>query len=377
MKNERAYFTYIRMCSLLLGLCGCFLAHAQKNIVVNMAAIDGLPIVPDNILSYQLYASESGRVEVRGSIRYRGSDINLSYRFFTNVSQGMNQPDVNVVQPQWQFSTPGLQELFSRHKALPSGTFEYCVTVTPVNAANESAGAAFEECIFHHSDESFLINLVEPVNKAKLQELNPLLTWAANYSFSNELTYRLRVAEIKKGQNPVNAIMRNQPMYDEKDLLRNSQVYPLFAKPLMVNQRYAWTVDAYYKGLLLGGAETWEFIIPDSVPVPVKSTRSYIDIKRESGLNMLYAVGTLKLKYVLDDAAADSLYLEITDGKKKTHPLKPQRLAAAYGDNRYDIDLAETSNLKHESTYTMVITTKLRRKYTLTFQYLNPEYQHN
>lgn len=349
---------------------------AQRNISINMAPIDGVAITPDNIFNYQVQSSGPGIVEIRGTIRYRNSNLSLSYTSHYNISQGVAMLDANALHPQWQFSSPALQELFFMYKVLPSGTFEYCVTITPINAAQENNGGVFDECLYHRSDDFFLINLIDPANKAKIQEYNPMLAWVANYSFSNELTYRLRIAEIKQGQNPVNAIMRNQPMYDEKNLMLNSLVYPVYAKPLVANQPYAWTVDAYYKGILLGGAETWQFIILDSTPVPVKASRSHIDIKREDGSNKLYVVGELKLKYVLDETQKDSLYLEIFDEKQKKHSTNPDKLIAVYGDNRYELNLAESSNLKHKSTYILKIHTKTKHEYKLVFQYLNPEYLH-
>jgi len=353
-----------------------FMAMAQQNIIINLAQIDGMPITPDNIFNYQVQSSGPGKVQVNGTIRYRNSNMSISYSFPYTLRQGMNMLNADDVHPQWQFSSSALQDLFFTYKVLPEGTFEYCVTVTPSSVVKESTNGLFDECLYYRSDDIFMINLIYPEDKAKLIEYNPMLSWMANYSFSSDLTYRIRVAAIMQGQNPVNAVMRNQPVYDESNLMQNSIVYPIYAKPLVVNQPYAWEVDAFYKGLLLGGSETWQFIIPDSLPPVAKANRSFIDIQRENGLNKLTALGGLKLKYILKDSQNDSLYLEITNDKNKDCPLKPNKLNATYGDNRYVLDLADSSSLKHMNIYTLTIKTKTKHEYKLLFQYVNPEFTH-
>jgi hypothetical protein len=344
-------------------------------ITVNMGAIDGIALSPQNILNYQVYSTMAGNVKVKGTIRYRTSNLSASYTFTTAVREGLNVFSPDHVHPQWQFSSSVLQELFFTHQVLPEGTYEYCVSISPTTVAVEAAASGSEECLYHKSGDLFLINLVSPDNDAKLHEYYPLLTWVANYSFASQLTYRLRVAEIKQGQNPVNAIMRNQPLFDEKSLMQNSLVYPVYAKPLEANKPYAWTVDAYYKGLLVGGAESWRFtIIEDSVLSKAPTERSHIDIKKESGLNQLSALGMLRLKYVLDDAKKDVLTLELFNEDNKKRSLSPETFNASYGDNRYVLDLTKTG-LKDGAMYTLKIVTQTRHEYKLLFRYLNPDFQ--
>ena len=363
------------ICWLLVVTVSCA-SYAQQNIIINMAPIDGMAITPDNIFNYHIQCTGSGPVQVKGSIRYRNSSMSMSYSFPYTLRQGINIINIDDIHPQWQVSSTSLQELFFTYRVLPEGTFEYCVTVTPSNTLKENKNNIFDECLYHRSEDVFLINLIYPENKAKLLEYNPMLSWVANYSFSSELTYRIRVAEMKQGQNAANAVMRNQPIYDESNLMQNSIIYPVYAKPIEPNKWYAWTVDAYYKGLLLGGAACWQFIIQDSIPPEVKTERSYIDIARETGTNHLTALGTLKLKYVLDERMNDSLYLELFNDQNQKCKLSTTSLNAKYGDNRYELDLKTGSNLKHLAPYTLIIRTKTNHEYKLPFQYINPDYTH-
>ncbi len=367
---------YFRYFSVVLITFMSYWVSAQKGIVINLAPIDGVSISPDNILNYQVQCANGGSVQINGRIRYRNSDLYLFYTFSYTLRAGTNIIAADQVHPKWEFSSPALQSLFFNYKVLPTGTYEYCVTVVPSTTIKESVTANFEECLFHRADDFFLINLIDPSNKEKLKEYYPPLSWVANYSFSNELTYRIRVAPMKQGQNAMNAVMRNQAIFDENNLSQNSIVYPVYATPLVANQWYAWMVDAYYHGILLGSSEAWQFIIPDTLDPAKKGNRSYIDIKRESGLNKLSALGELKLKYLLDNAQTDSLYLEINDENGKKRPLDANKLKAVFGDNRYELDLVNGSNLKHLKKYTMIIKTKSGHEYRLTFQYINPDFQH-
>lgn len=351
---------------------------AQQHIFPIMSSIDGQDINPDNILNIRILNQENKtvNVSVKGELRYRQTGINLSYVFKLALQPGTNTVSAYSVHPEWHFSTSALQDLFLNKRLLPAGTYEYCVTADPVNTSSEILPGGGEDCIYHTTEDPFLINLISPDDKAKLQEYNPMLSWVANYSFQSELTYRLRVAEIKKGQNPPAAILRNPSVYDEKNLVVNSQVYPVYAKPLVKDQPYAWTVDAYYKGLLLGSAETWQFVIKDdSIINGQPADRSYIDIRKENGASPIYANGSLKLKFTQEKRHTDSLFIHLSETNGSEIALKQSKLGAAYGDNRYELDLKNGSSLKHLHKYNLVIQTKSGEHFFIPFEYLNPDFK--
>ncbi len=352
--------------------------RAQQHILVNLSSIDGIDITPDNILNFRIQNmnTKSTSILVRGVLRYRNSPMSISYSFKYSIGQGVTMISSSQVHPQWQFSSSALQELFFVHHILPAGTFEYCVNVDPVGSSNEVLPGGSDECIYHQSDDFFLINLLMPENKAKISEYYPMLNWVANYTFVNELTYRLRVAEMKQGQNPATAVLRNQPVYDEKNIFQNSKVYPTYAKPLVNDQPYAWTVDAYYKGILLGSAEAWQFIIKDDTVNSISpANRSYIDIKKENGTAQLYAIGELKLKYVLDKRKNDILTINIKDESGKIINAKQMQYSALYGDNRYIINLKDGVTLKHNAHYLLQVSSQTGEQFQLAFIYLNPDFQ--
>lgn len=351
--------------------------YAQENIIINASMIDGIELSKQNVLSYQILSTLNYSIsaDVHGSIIYRNSDMRINYTYSIKLNPGVNDVSANTMNVNWTYSSVGLRELFQDYNKLPAGTYQYCIKVSPKNVTGElEKGNESEECTYNKMDELFLINLIDPENDAKLYETNPSLSWIANYSFSADLTYKIKIAEIKKGQNTLTAISRNNPIYTESGLRQNTLIYPNSARELVVNQPYAWTVDAYYKGILLGGAEPWKFtLIEDTLKETIPKVLDYVDIRREKGEVTLWAIGVFKLKYDLDEKRFDNLTFEVKDMKGKVLKGQENVKKVVYGDNRIDLDLSSVSGMKHRKKYFLSVTNTQGQTYTLPFNYINPE----
>lgn len=374
--------TRIRVCCWRLWI-GCLLVFGvsfslcAQQTITDLSAIDGVDITPDNILNYQvqLLDPHPADVRIKGVIRYRNSDLRIEYSFNTRLQPGLNSFSRDVVSPRFEFSSGALRELFQIHKVLPLGTYQYCVIITLPNGENTTGGQG--DCLFRKSEDQFMISLVDPPNDAKLYEYNPLLTWIATYSFSNELTYRVRVVEMKEGQNAANAIVRNNPVYSERNLSQNTVVYPMYAKPLKAHQPYVWTVDAYYKNILLGGAEPWKFtIIEDSLRTSLPSASSYIDLNIDEGINRYYAVGNIKLKYVENDFLQNVLTLRFVRKGKEVKKME-MVWSVSRGENFTSYDLSDF-NLKHNEEFEVIAEFKRTKSNTIKkvikYKYVNPDF---
>jgi hypothetical protein len=362
---------------LLLMLAGID-SYGQQQVLVNLGMLDGLDLTPANIFNYQLI-NNSGKTQsatVKGTLHYRGSRLQMGYTFNTTLQPGVNAfSKDNVGNPVWTFSDNALKELFFNYARLPQGTYEYCVELTIKPQGQETQPSEpVDACLYNTARDIFLINLVSPENDAKLYEHNPMLNWVVNYPFASELTYRVRVAELKKGQNAENAITRNNPMYQDNNVMGTTVTYPVTAKPLETWQPYVWTVDAYYKGILLGGAEVWKFtIVEDSVTEPIPRETSYLDIRNEKGGTIVYTIGKLKFKYELNDLKSDSLTIRLLYANEEIK-LKNSLFNAVRGDNRYEIDFTDHPALKHLKIYTAEIANTTGEHFTIRFKYINPEF---
>jgi len=343
---------------------------------VDLAALDGTELHASNLFHYRVINSsnQSQRVTITGRIQFRRSNLNFSYRYDALLQPGSNDMADKARAVSWTFSDNALKELFQTYDKLPQGTYEYCVSIQAHKGGEGSTTSEPEACVYNTVEDIFLINLMSPENDAKLHETNPMLSWTVNYHFASELTYRLRVAELKKGQTPVAAMTRNNPVYQDNHVMTTGSVYPVTARPLQKWQPYVWTVDAYYKGILLGGAEVWKFtIVDDSLLKGGPYDTYFVDIRQEHSSTTYYAVGKIKLKYVLEALPQESLQLVLRNDKGKVIRL-PQNssLQAVLGDNRFEIDLEQQADLKHMGQYTLELTGSGGNLYKLLFTYVNP-----
>lgn len=353
--------------------------HAQQ-FVVNMAGLEGLDITPDNMWGFQIqsFANVNTNCRINGTIQFRNADYSIRFNFPYTLKPGVNTIDASMVNPQWNYSSTALRELFTYHKVLPQGTYQYCISVVPVSPGGEYTGSGqTDDCLYKQAKDLFSITLLEPENNAKIYEYNPMLTWIATYPFAQELTYKIRIAEIKKGQTTESAIARNNPVYSENNLTANSIVYPVYGKPLQVWQPYAWTVDAYYKGVLLGGAQPWKFtIVEDSLHKILPDESSYVDINIDKGSNTYYAVGQVKFRYEEQDFLNNELTVSIVRKGSEKH--EPKFIwSVQRGGNFNAFDLTNT-NLKHNEEFEVLIEYKSSRtnnsNQKVKYKYVNPSY---
>lgn len=365
---------------LLLLLLTINVSNAQSlPMVVNMGMLDGVEVTSDNIFNFQIINSESKAkdITVEGVLVYRNSDLRMSFSFDTRVQPGLNVFSKNkVLNPTWNFSSNALKELFFDYKKLPQGTYQYCVTIALNNNQTEGGWSdPVDGCVYHTLNDIFLINLITPEDDAELYEYNPMLAWMVNYPFASSLKYKLRLAEVKDGQNNESAVTRNNLYYTANNIYTTSQIYPATAKKLKVGQPYAWTVDAYYKGILLGGAEAWRFtILEDSLFEETSAINTpYLDVRKEKVKDPVMAKGTLKLKYVLTELKVDTLSLSLYHNDQEIK-MKSSKVVTKAGDNRFDIDFTESPRLKHMKDYTLYIKNKQRQTYIIVFKYFNPDF---
>ncbi len=348
--------------------------NAQGSFTIQLYALEGQTLSKANLMNYQInnHSSQNEQVIVKGQLLFKGTKHKINYQYNKTLKPGINQLESSTTSVQYTFSSTSLKKLFDEHGKLPNGELSYCITLEKLNGESIISGA--EECIYSENADNFLINLMEPEDNAKISELYPMFSWMVNSNLISQLTYNIRVAEIKEGQNQVNAIMRNRPVYEQKGLRFLTQNYPVTAKQLEYFQPYAWTVDAYYKDILMGSAETWRFvIINDSLMAGVPKETYYLDVKKESGGNKIYAIGTLKLKYVLEEYNADQLTLSLFNNGDEIK-LKDSKLISKRGDNRYEIDFTDFPKLKHLKNYNLKIENLRGEKYSILFQYINPDF---
>ena len=357
----------------LLLCCTAHFVQAQQRMVLNLGMVDGVELSKTNLFVYQvvsaLNSSRTGTLQ--GQIRYRNMPYTVSYTMDVTIQPGMNNIRESASRARMSYSTGSMKELFEQYGKLPEGIYEYCVTLTlNGSGAGEVSKETYQECVYGRGTDLFLINLVDPEDKARLYEYNPMLSWTVNYPFASALNYKLKVVELKEGQNAINAVKRNNPLYEEKGLMQLSQTYPVYAKPLQLNHTYAWTVDAYYKDILLGGAEAWTFtIVEDPLLKAVPKEVSYYDFAKHIGETKLYAIDTLKLKYDTR-TANDTLRLTFVKQGAKGKVVHEKQYPLLIGSNYIALPLEEYGRFLHNQQYVVYIKNGKGAEFEVPFLYI-------
>ncbi len=352
---------------------------SAQPLLVNLSALEGVPLNKDRLLGFYIQSMETRpvRCRVEGQLRFRQSDHHLGFSFDYIVYPGMNQIEGSRVRPQWTFSTSSLSSLFMTHGILPQGHYRYCVTVSYFRSGGEGIGdPEVSDCVYGLSEDLFLLELLSPEDDARLYAYHPLFSWVATYPFVGELSYRFRLAEIREGQDARSAIQRERPIYAQDQLISPSLVYPMEGKPLELWQPYAWTVDAYYRGLHLGGSEVWRFmIVEDSLQEARSVSLPYLDINRDEGRQEYMAVGKLKLQYEELDFLQNSLELQVVRSRGTAG--EPEIWPVIHGLNYKQIDLSDYG-FRHKERFELRINSSPVRgrsqQRTLKCRYINPIY---
>lgn len=144
---------------------------------------------------------------------------------------------------------------------LPSGIFNHCVTIIPVQNIEEPDNF----CQTIDATEKEQLYLINPADEEEIETPTPLLIWFHSEPFNllNQGEYfRLVLVELNQNQSPASGITANVPYFIQNNLTRHQVQYPLDAKPLQYGKNYAWQVQKMANGNIVTTTEVWQFTLP-------------------------------------------------------------------------------------------------------------------
>ncbi|MES2593674.1 MAG: hypothetical protein V4608_17455 [Bacteroidota bacterium] len=121
-----------------------------------------------------------------------------------------------------------------------------------------------------HYDHNPYFFIEFPNDKEVIPTKSPLFTWSHSEPFSGLAqgeSFRMVIAEIKSSQSREEALLVNSPVMVKDYLTSHSLHYPVDAKPLEEEKRYAWQVQKLVNGVVLNKTETREFRVFSPEPV--------------------------------------------------------------------------------------------------------------
>lgn len=343
------------------------LSHMTAQVTILNAGITPFNASPRNFLDLTLMNLKGNeQVTLQAKLLTAQNEllVTVTSSPFT-IKNGVNQTTgQGVTVASVNYSSSQKANAIKTTNTLPSGRYNYCVTITGVDVSDEY-------CQEMESESTSFLFLVSPPDKEEIDTKYPLLLWTHSESFSllgsNEY-FRIIVTELNGTQSPEAAINTNVPVY-MKNLLQTHQVqYPIDAKELKPGNRYAWQVQKMNNGAIVNKTEAWEFKV--KAPAQVKENK-YAVMKKTLDGTMYLASGN-KIFFRFDENyTGNKMRYKILNEKQEVVSLakddeeniKMESVNPGY--NTYVIDL--NSYKMPGGIYTLEIANEKKEVYKLKF----------
>lgn len=215
-------------------------------------SIDGLMMVKIN---YMGTSAASIQLRVTVSEAKQGQLLVLTTPVFT-MYPGVSVPLPGLVHHSAiEFGQQEAARLIRQANIFPGGEYEYCFQILE---QGEGTGSQ-EQCFDYHLQPFSPLLLSEPFEEEDIQQLKPTFTWQPIFPAIVGIQYRLVIAEIKPGQDKVEAMHYNMAIVNQWQLQGPIYFYPPNARDLQPGKSYAWQVFAYKYDVILSASEVWEF----------------------------------------------------------------------------------------------------------------------
>jgi hypothetical protein len=198
-------------------------------------------------------SGEERTVYLRGEIREarRGPLFRANSNEFQvpTGTKRITARDIREVREEWYAEDS--KEFIIRTGSVPAGSYDACLYLIDASTGRELA----QQCIHVEVRPAAPPRLISPRTGRGLQIKSPVFTWTkpAPVPSGERVLYKFKIVEIYEGQTKEEAMRSNPPWYEEDRISRTSFQYPLRARKLDPDKKYAWQVQAFYEeGLPLG-----------------------------------------------------------------------------------------------------------------------------
>jgi hypothetical protein len=166
------------------------------------------------------------------------------------------------------------KEIIIRTGGAPTGNYTICA-YAKMETTDEELG---RDCREQTVEIISPVVLISPDNEASVDEKNPTFTWLPPPG-ARSVTYSLKIAEIFGPQSPEEAISKNTPFFEIKDIRAPMLIYPVSGKNFETGKRYAWQVEAFAGSSPVSQSETWVITIGSTLsPGNMITRQEAIDI---------------------------------------------------------------------------------------------------
>jgi hypothetical protein len=349
-------------------------------IFIYVSSISQLTIVNANINEYNISKSSLSQItisnmEFEGTVRIESqitsSSNEVLLKLISNpivVKKGINNLNNHTLNfSQLIYSSSPQGSFIKNMHRLPSGGYNYCVSVIPVSGIEE--GDELCQTIDASSDDQMY--LVNPQDEEEIPTSTPILIWLHTEPFnllSQGEFFRLTVAEISSSQKAAEAIVNNVPVYYANYVSKHQVQYPADATKLKPGKKYAWMVQKISNGNILASTDVWEFKMSENTNV---SDHVYIDLKTKLD-GSIYTVQDDRIYFKYDERyQSKTLNAKIYSDAREEIKVQSKNEQSAQvssktmGYNSYELDL-KPYKLK-KGYYTLEVLNEKHQKFMLKF----------
>lgn len=371
---KKTLYKKLQVVLLLLGVV--FLAQGQFTVVVGPAAGGAYGINELALTSFinsgtslsTCYATIDCEADATGKVfELRTKNFMLQQGSTALAYQQIISSDVIAASTEYY--------IFNQTGKLPVGKYTICVSLHQMGNSNVLATGCIQVTTI--ADGNLL--LTTPYDGEVLNAFLPAFGWSmTNFSDDYNVTFNIKICELKDGQSYADAIQYNPPLITEIGFRQTFYNYPAAAPQLKEDSRYVWQVEALVNNVPRYLSEVWMFRFKKAraiTPDPKKTVvTQYPFLDRNLNASPYVFKDAIVFRYnneCIDTMLNYALYIA---GKKELLRLSDKPVKLRPGINYYKFPLskelqalAKKSETEGEQVYLLEVSNTRKEKWRMKF----------
>jgi len=203
-------------------------------------------------------------VYLHGEVRRDGKLVGKGNSNKIEIPPGgkrITRSDITKIKKEWWDKE--FEKLLFRLPTLPEGDYEACIFVYKAKGKKLLTKC----CSGFESKPISPPRLISPKDGATLKEKYPLFRWTPPAPAPKEITYTLRIVEVRKGQTKEEAMRTNPAWFEQGGIKTTSLRYPVGARSFEEGKTYVWWTTAELERYSIATSEIFTFLFPTERPI--------------------------------------------------------------------------------------------------------------
>lgn len=351
---------------LIVCVLACFTSHGQTTMSAQLPPAGF--VQKDQLWNLVIVNNKDGITEA--TLRMNMMDVQTGLVVLSATTgtfilgRGTKVLRANEIQPiAYNYSLPDMIKNY-----LPMGSYVVCYQLLETGVKENPLT---EECVRINIDPLSPPMLNQPANKSEISTAYPQFSWIppAPFEMFTSLTYDLLVTEVIEGQNPVEAIEMNAPVYYKTNLLQPFESYSSSFSKLDTGKIYAWQVIAKNGTNYSGKTEVWTFKLFNRSIEDIISLAPFIKLGAAVTEISIAQQGVLKMELENNgqDSIAEFVVRNLNKEKLSKSYVFKMKIPVKPGQNFLTYDMNRHGRLNASDVYEVEFVRKGTSSYYMRF----------